>query len=70
MLPEMRRLLGRYGAQWMPRLPVVSSARRDEMIKTSGYRVSPTEVEEAIYATQRRLGDARRSAYRMRSSAR
>jgi len=27
--------------------------RRDEMIKTSGYRVSPTEVEEAVYATQR-----------------
>ena len=27
--------------------------RRDEMIKTSGYRVSPTEVEEVIYATQR-----------------
>jgi acyl-CoA ligase (AMP-forming) (exosortase A-associated) len=26
--------------------------RRDEMIKTSGYRVSPTEVEEALYATQ------------------
>jgi acyl-CoA ligase (AMP-forming) (exosortase A-associated) len=26
--------------------------RRDEMIKTSGYRVSPTEVEEAVYATQ------------------
>jgi len=25
--------------------------RRDEMIKTSGYRVSPTEVEEAVYAT-------------------
>ncbi|MBU4010557.1 MAG: acyl-CoA ligase (AMP-forming), exosortase A system-associated [Proteobacteria bacterium] len=25
--------------------------RADEMIKTSGYRVSPTEVEEAIYAT-------------------
>lgn len=24
--------------------------RRDEMIKTSGYRVSPTEVEEALYA--------------------
>jgi acyl-CoA ligase (AMP-forming) (exosortase A-associated) len=24
--------------------------RRDEMIKTSGYRVSPTELEEAIYA--------------------
>lgn len=26
-------------------------SRRDEMIKTSGYRVSPTEVEEAVYAT-------------------
>ena len=26
--------------------------RRDEMIKTSGYRVSPTEVEELIYASQ------------------
>jgi len=26
--------------------------RRDEMIKTSGYRVSPTEVEEIIYATR------------------
>jgi len=26
--------------------------RRDEMIKTSGYRVSPTEIEEAIYATK------------------
>jgi acyl-CoA ligase (AMP-forming) (exosortase A-associated) len=25
--------------------------RRDEMIKTSGYRVSPTEVEEAVYGT-------------------
>ena len=25
--------------------------RRDEMIKTSGYRVSPTEVEEAVYAS-------------------
>jgi acyl-CoA ligase (AMP-forming) (exosortase A-associated) len=25
--------------------------RRDEMIKTSGYRVSPTEVEEALYST-------------------
>jgi acyl-CoA ligase (AMP-forming) (exosortase A-associated) len=25
--------------------------RRDEMIKTSGYRVSPTEIEELIYAT-------------------
>jgi acyl-CoA synthetase (AMP-forming)/AMP-acid ligase II len=27
--------------------------RRDEMIKTSGYRVSPTEVEELVYATKR-----------------
>lgn len=26
--------------------------RRDEMMKTSGYRVSPTEVEEIIYATK------------------
>lgn len=25
--------------------------RRDEMIKTSGYRVSPTEVEELVYAS-------------------
>lgn len=27
--------------------------RRDEMIKTSGYRVSPTEVEEILYATKK-----------------
>ncbi len=27
-------------------------ARRDDMIKTSGYRVSPTEVEEVVYASQ------------------
>jgi acyl-CoA ligase (AMP-forming) (exosortase A-associated) len=27
--------------------------RRDEMIKTSGYRVSPTEIEEVVYATSR-----------------
>ena len=26
-------------------------SRRDEMIKTSGYRVSPTEIEEIVYAT-------------------
>jgi len=26
-------------------------SRHDEMIKTSGYRVSPTEIEEAAYAT-------------------
>jgi acyl-CoA synthetase (AMP-forming)/AMP-acid ligase II len=31
--------------------------RRDEMIKTSGYRVSPTEIEEALYAT-RLVGEA------------
>ena len=30
--------------------------RRDEMIKTSGYRVSPTEVEELLYST-RRVGE-------------
>lgn len=26
--------------------------RRDDMIKTSGYRVSPTEIEETVYASQ------------------
>ncbi|WP_298825141.1 acyl-CoA ligase (AMP-forming), exosortase A system-associated [uncultured Piscinibacter sp.] len=26
--------------------------RRDEMIKSSGYRISPTEIEEVVYATQ------------------
>ncbi|HEY6947505.1 MAG TPA: hypothetical protein VI297_01710, partial [Gemmatimonadales bacterium] len=31
--------------------------RKDEMIKTSGYRVSPTEVEEIIYASGL-VGDA------------
>ena len=31
--------------------------RDDDMIKTSGYRVSPTEVEEAVYATGL-VGDA------------
>jgi acyl-CoA ligase (AMP-forming) (exosortase A-associated) len=31
--------------------------RRDEMIKTSGYRVSPTEVEEIVFATGL-VGDA------------
>ena len=30
--------------------------RRDEMMKTSGYRVSPTEVEEVLYST-RRVGE-------------
>lgn len=27
------------------------AGRRDEMIKTSGYRVSPTEIEEALFAS-------------------
>lgn len=31
--------------------------RRDEMIKTSGYRVSPTEVEEAVYRLSPALVD-------------
>jgi acyl-CoA ligase (AMP-forming) (exosortase A-associated) len=31
--------------------------RRDDMIKTSGYRVSPTEIEEVAFAT-RLVGDA------------
>ena len=31
--------------------------RRDEMIKTSGYRVSPTEIEEVLYDTGR-VGEA------------
>jgi acyl-CoA synthetase (AMP-forming)/AMP-acid ligase II len=26
--------------------------RRDEMIKTSGYRVSPTEIEEVLYKAE------------------
>lgn len=26
--------------------------RRDEMIKSSGYRISPTEIEEVVYASQ------------------
>jgi acyl-coenzyme A synthetase/AMP-(fatty) acid ligase len=33
--------------------------RRDEMIKTSGYRVSPTEIEEQLGATQL-VGESRR----------
>ncbi len=33
-------------------------ARQDDMIKTSGYRVSPTEVEEVVYATGRVAGAA------------
>ena len=32
-------------------------SRKDEMIKTSGYRVSPTEIEEVVYGTGL-VGDA------------
>lgn len=55
----------RHGAVMIPEMAVFSGdvvrrdaegylyfiGRRDEMIKTSGYRVSPTEVEEGIYST-------------------
>lgn len=58
---------GRQAGQMLPEYAVFSGdtvrrdaegflyfvGRRDEMIKTSGYRVSPTEVEEVLYATQR-----------------
>lgn len=57
---------GREGIQVLPEIAVFSGdtvkededgflyfiGRRDDMIKTSGYRVSPTEVEEVLYATQ------------------
>lgn len=60
-------LPGREGGYVLPEIAVFSGdtvradeegflyfvGRRDEMIKTSGYRVSPTEIEEVIYATQR-----------------
>jgi acyl-CoA ligase (AMP-forming) (exosortase A-associated) len=56
---------GREGGMMLPEIAVFSGdtvkmdeegflyfiGRDDEMIKTSGYRVSPTEVEEAVYAT-------------------
>ncbi len=59
-------LPGREGGLVLPEIAVFSGdnvrmdeegflyfiGRRDEMIKTSGYRVSPTEIEEALYATQ------------------
>lgn len=59
-------IAGRSGAMQLPEYAVFSGdtvrrdaegflyfiGRRDEMIKTSGYRVSPTEVEEVLYATQ------------------
>jgi acyl-CoA ligase (AMP-forming) (exosortase A-associated) len=57
---------GREAGQMLPELAVFSGdtvrrdaegflyfiGRRDEMMKTSGYRVSPTEVEEILYATR------------------
>jgi acyl-CoA ligase (AMP-forming) (exosortase A-associated) len=64
---ERYRLLpGREGGLQLPEYAVFSGdtvkrdaegflyfiGRRDEMIKTSGYRVSPTEVEEVLYATR------------------
>jgi acyl-CoA ligase (AMP-forming) (exosortase A-associated) len=58
---------GRQAGQMLPEVAVFSGdtvrrdaegflyfvGRRDEMMKTSGYRVSPTEVEEVLYATKR-----------------
>jgi acyl-CoA ligase (AMP-forming) (exosortase A-associated) len=57
---------GRQAGQMLPEIAVFSGdtvrrdaegflyfiGRRDEMIKTSGYRVSPTEVEEILYASR------------------
>ena len=57
---------GRQAGQMLPEYAVYSGdtvrrdsegflyfvGRRDEMMKTSGYRVSPTEVEEVLYATK------------------
>jgi acyl-CoA ligase (AMP-forming) (exosortase A-associated) len=57
---------GRQGGLVLPEIAVFSGdtvrmdeegylyfiGRRDEMIKTSGYRVSPTEVEEILYGTR------------------
>jgi acyl-CoA ligase (AMP-forming) (exosortase A-associated) len=57
---------GREGALQLPEFAVFSGdnvrrdaegflyfiGRRDEMMKTSGYRVSPTEVEEVLYASK------------------
>jgi acyl-CoA synthetase (AMP-forming)/AMP-acid ligase II len=45
VLPEYRGVLRRHRAQGRRRL-LYFIGRRDEMMKTSGYRVSPTEVEE------------------------
>ena len=59
-------IAGRQAGQMLPEYAVFSGdtvrkdaegflyfvGRRDEMMKTSGYRVSPTEVEEVLYATR------------------
>jgi acyl-CoA synthetase (AMP-forming)/AMP-acid ligase II len=61
-----RQLPGREGGLELPEIAVFSGdivrkdsegflyfiGRRDDMIKTSGYRVSPTEIEEVLYGTQ------------------
>jgi len=63
---RFRPLPGREAALMLPEIAVFSGdtvrrdaegflyfvGRRDEMIKSSGYRISPTEVEEVIYATK------------------
>ncbi|MDK2125946.1 acyl-CoA ligase (AMP-forming), exosortase A system-associated [Parachitinimonas caeni] len=63
---RFKPLPGREGGLVLPEMAVFSGdtvrmdedgflyfvSRRDEMIKTSGYRVSPTEIEEILYATQ------------------
>ena len=46
-----RRLVRRRGRAPTRTASCTSSAARDEMIKTSGYRVSPTEIEEVVYST-------------------
>jgi acyl-CoA ligase (AMP-forming) (exosortase A-associated) len=65
-----RPLPGREAGLMIPELAVFSGdvvrkdeegflyfvGRRDEMIKTSGYRVSPNEIEEIVYET-RRVGE-------------
>jgi acyl-CoA ligase (AMP-forming) (exosortase A-associated) len=63
---RFKPLPGRNPALMMPEMAVFSGdtvrrdaegflyfiGRRDEMIKSSGYRISPNEVEEVIYSTQ------------------
>jgi acyl-CoA ligase (AMP-forming) (exosortase A-associated) len=68
---RFKRAPGRVGGIMTPELAVYSGdlvkrdedgflyfvSRKDEMIKTSGYRVSPTEIEEVVYSTGL-VGDA------------